>query len=398
MFYGFIWGKRDKVKRNVLVTRYSNGGLEMVDTESLFKSVQASWAVRIITASINDKWCYIAKSMLQYDDNNGFIFKLNFTGNDGESILDNVSDFYKAVILAFNEAKSVDKESFISTLVDQPIWANSNITVKLGRQCKTLLFKSWIKSNIIKLSNLKFVNGKLDQQFILANVADKRNIFSEISLLAEALKPYKQYLDNSIYTPDTELPYFWKNEQPMFMFTTTKSKMFYDAIVNQKVERNRMEDYWTECIQNYDIDFKKMYTDRICFIKDKQLSEFNFKVINGILPCNVNLVKWRKANSKKCIICNVDETIEHLLYYCKFARAIWESFSDALDIDVSVNDVLIGNDQTLTYNFLISLISFFSYKSWLLESMKNKPRIYKPSLTLFKPDLVCRSKIYQELK
>ena len=195
--------------------------------------------------------------MLQYDDNNGFIFKLNFTGNDGESILDNVSDFYKAVILAFNEAKSVDKESFISTLVDQPIWANSNITVKLGRQCKTLLFKSWIKSNIIKLSNLKFVNGKLDQQFILANVADKRNIFSEISLLAEALKPYKQYLDNSIYTPDTELPYFWKNEQPMFMFTTTKSKMFYDAIVNQKVERNRMEDYWTECIQNYDIDLKK---------------------------------------------------------------------------------------------------------------------------------------------
>ena len=398
MFYGFIWGKREKIKRCVLINKYDHGGMQMLDTESLFKSVQAAWAVRIINASMSEKWCYIAKSMLKYDNNNGFIFKLYFNSKHCENILDGVSDFYKVVLLAFNEAKSIDEEAFISTLLDQPIWANCNIAVKLGRRYKTLFFQSWIKSNIIKLSNLKFVNGKLDQQFILDKVADKRNILSEISLLVEALRPYRQYLNNSDHVPDTELPYFWKKGQPFFTFTSAKSKMFYDAIVSQKVERNRMEEYWTRCLQKDDIDFKRMYIDRICAIKDKQLAEFNFKVINGILPCNVNLVRWRKGNTKKCNICNGDESIEHLLYYCKYASAIWESFSETLDVDLSVDDILVGNNQTIPFNFLISLVSFLIYKSWLLESMKNKPRIYKPSISMFKPDLLYRSKIYQELQ
>ena len=197
MFYGFIWGKREKIKRCVLINKYDHGGMQMLDTESLFKSVQAAWAVRIINASMSEKWCYIAKSMLKYDNNNGFIFKLYFNSKHCENILDGVSDFYKGVLLAFNEAKSIDEEAFISTLLDQPIWANCNIAVKLGRRYKTLFFQSWIKSNIIKLSNLKFVNGKLDQQFILDKVSDKRNILSEISLLVEALRPYRQYLNNS---------------------------------------------------------------------------------------------------------------------------------------------------------------------------------------------------------
>ena len=39
IIYHFIWGKRDKVKRNVFINQIEEGGLEMVDLESKFQSL-----------------------------------------------------------------------------------------------------------------------------------------------------------------------------------------------------------------------------------------------------------------------------------------------------------------------------------------------------------------------
>jgi hypothetical protein len=54
--FKFIWnGKPDKVKRNTLIGDFEKGGLKIIDIESYFISLKASWVSRL-TDSKFSKW------------------------------------------------------------------------------------------------------------------------------------------------------------------------------------------------------------------------------------------------------------------------------------------------------------------------------------------------------
>ena len=46
--FKFIWnGKPDKVKRNTMIEDFEKGGLKMIDIESYFISLKATWVSRL---------------------------------------------------------------------------------------------------------------------------------------------------------------------------------------------------------------------------------------------------------------------------------------------------------------------------------------------------------------
>ena len=109
-------------------------------------------------------------------------------------------------------------------------------------------------------------------------------------------------------------------------FDDSRSNFFYRKLVDiKKSKPDRIQTYW---INYFDIDvesFDNIYTRKVKRIKDKKMSEFNFKILNNILPCNMNLLKWKRKDSDLCSLCNVPEDIPHMLYYCKCARSIWDA-------------------------------------------------------------------------
>ena len=141
-----------------------------------------------------------------------------------------------------------------------------------------------------------------------------------------------------------------------------------------------------------------MYIRKLFLIKDKQLPEFNFKVMNSILPCNVNLVWWQKKAVETCNICGINETIEHILFSCQYAAAIWQSFNNLTGMRITLNDIIIGDDLIESYNFVVTLLAFLIYKKWLLESMNNVPCINIVSIDILKPDLKYRAQVYEHLQ
>ena len=54
LFYEFIWGKTEKIKRNVMINELDKGGVKMVDTAELFRAVKAAWVPRMLNANDND--------------------------------------------------------------------------------------------------------------------------------------------------------------------------------------------------------------------------------------------------------------------------------------------------------------------------------------------------------
>ena len=71
-------------------------------------------------------------------------------------------------------------------------------------------------------------------------------------------------------------------------------------------------------------DVNYIYTERVWLEKEIKLKEFNFKVLHGILPCNKNLKQWRIRMSDCCDVCGEIQTIEHLLWNCRYVRSLWK--------------------------------------------------------------------------
>jgi hypothetical protein len=60
IFFKFIWGKVDRLKRNNMIKDTCNGGLGMVDVISMFDSLKASWMIRILKGNpVDENWLQI---------------------------------------------------------------------------------------------------------------------------------------------------------------------------------------------------------------------------------------------------------------------------------------------------------------------------------------------------
>ena len=57
LFYSFVWnGKGDKIKRNVMINDYAEGGLKMIDIQSFSKALKATWIRKYLDTTNQGKW------------------------------------------------------------------------------------------------------------------------------------------------------------------------------------------------------------------------------------------------------------------------------------------------------------------------------------------------------
>ena len=155
------------------------------------------------------------------------------------------------------------------------------------------------------------------------------------------------------------------------------------------------------CPKLYDICNKLNITvenalkNQLCSNIEIKLRKFNFKILYGILPCNVNLQRWRKKDTDVCDICHSRQTIEHLLFSCHRAQHLWQLVKDTFDINVSFSSLICGFqniDNQLSGT--ITLLSFLLYKEWLLPSLDNKQRSIAFPYHFYICELKLRAKIY----
>ena len=113
-----------------------------------------------------------------------YILKTTVTQNTAFELLDTIPEFYKHIIYVFNSSKIIQYEDFCVNFITQPIWGNKFIKFKN----KTLFFKTWIKAGVKAIGNLKFINGKLDEKYLMNIIKDHRNFYQEINILQQAFK------------------------------------------------------------------------------------------------------------------------------------------------------------------------------------------------------------------
>ena len=73
-----------------------------------------------------------------------------------------------------------------------------------------LFFRNWIRSGINKVSDLHFVDGKLDMKRMYDFIIFNNNILSELLAMRQALLPYQEFYILRVMTtnrvPDVQRP------------------------------------------------------------------------------------------------------------------------------------------------------------------------------------------------
>ena len=120
-------------------------------------------------------------------------------------------------------------------------------------------------------------------------------------------------------TRDTSIPVYVHHTNKIYTWEQKRAEYYYNHLIQEIVTPPTSELYWRN-LGNLRITedlLSKSYMSKIKLIKDKKLAETNIKILNNILPCNKNLHKWGKSETKLCYICGEEESISHLLYRCR---------------------------------------------------------------------------------
>ena len=383
MLYDFLWRSKDKVKRAKVIQEIKHGGLNMVDIKSLFMSFKAVWITRLLNSDPTiHSWAQIAhfnyKPFLECNTQLVFNFddKVNFPD------LNQLSPFYREVLCCFNRAFVTDVDGFKDDIANQCIWGNKFICIR-KRSTKSVLFlRNWIRSGVNRVGDLKFVDGKLNIDYIFQKIRLQANILTESLLCGEALLPYQNELKAMLESNSSDYP-----------CKHTKSKPFYLKLKQQIVSNDVTLPKFLQPFCNVD-DSVHVFTKKVLLQKEIKLKEFNFKLLHGILPCNKNLKRWRIKDSEQCDVCNSPQTIQHLLFNCHYVKPLWRVVESLCNIQVSF-EVILGVHDSSDYDNLITVVSFLIYKEWLVLSFENDSRSKTIVLQYFKNELSTRLKIYE---
>ena len=387
LFYGFIWGKRDRMKRNILRLPLDSGGANMVDVESFFASLKAAWVPKILNSK--STWSCLGNKYLSELGTKIQISNFCFDKKYSVKELANLPDFYKEIVFAYGKSNITNKPETLDDVLEQPLWGNKHINIynKDAKREITLNFKEWASSNLLYVKDLKFSAGKIDANYIYNNVNNKRDIYKQILSLRKALRPFHLILNE--YTPQV---FEYDNSNSTFVLATN-SKFYYTKLSSQ-LKSHYILGIWTRMLDISPEDYQCIFKQKLVNIFDLKIKEFNFKVLHGILSCESNLKIWKLQDNDNCIVCKGTHSILHMLYECPIANDVWLIFQAFFKFKITQNAIICGVKDKIS-NFLISLISFCLYKYWIILKNENSNCILK---TFLLKELCFRRLVYLKLK
>ena len=177
-------------------------------------------------------------------------------------------------------------------------------------------------------------------------------------------------------------------------------------LINKKAQKNYLENYWRQLF-NYEkgiLNWKVVYKQKVKSVKYVKLAEFNYKVLNNIVPCGKIVSHWDESISKYCCRCNVVQDCKHLLYTCPIFKSIWDKVGSILKINIKWKHIVIGfgifdvDEKIVTSrNFLISNIAYILFSIYSKHFDKFEQETSNSVFNMFKGRLKYYICIYKKV-
>ena len=372
--FNFLWNsKTDRIKRDVIIQNFKDGGLKMVDIYSFKDSLKLTWIRRLYKSP--GKWQYLFRNKFNLE-------LLSNYGNEYISVCRRLSQnrFWKEVFEAWSKLNNTELflKNKAESILKTPLWYNPDICI--GN--KPVIYNEWYLKGIHTINDLVEDIGNL-RFYTFQDFLNIYQIESNFITYHGLISAAKKYL-NKYKNPDTiitrpslpiiplHLEIFFKNKKG--------SKDFYLPLISKKKHVTPTgEKKWNETLNNENFEWSDIFSRPFIVTKSTKLQWFQFRVNHHILTTNSRLFKSGLVITPRCTFCNKEnETIIHCLWECTEVQKFLNSFHTLLNflsIHFLLNKVsfLFGENLEFTRvdNEIIILIKFYIYKSRCLSKALN---------------------------
>ena len=277
LFFRFLWRRRDcnrrafeKVKRKIMISDFSEGGVKMIDVKILQTSFQLEWLVRVSKSNSTDKWAWIPSLYFaKFGRNMAFLNTTvglkNFKGLN--LVLGNFWNLILKTWLLNNTVRSIENSRW------ECIWENNHILY----QSKVILFENWTKKGITYINDILDNNGIKSFDEIEMIIGRSASLRFEYNVVFNAVSRFlRQY-------PPTDL----EADHVRVLFNDNRctiAKMFKIYLTERNYCTPTSVRFW---YNKFNIEIDQLYWElAVITTKESRLREIHWKILSNIYPTN----------------------------------------------------------------------------------------------------------------
>jgi endonuclease/exonuclease/phosphatase family metal-dependent hydrolase len=311
LIFCFLWnGKTHKVKRNVVIQEYLNGGCKMIDIEETLKVQKVKWIKWYFQREETD-WKKTMKKIIGVDNLEIFL-KSNFEIPPRLK----VNVFYYELLKTWRDVKYkkiLSKEDVLS----QYLWYNSKIRV----HNKTAYNESFIQANLIQIKDI--IKDNMQFKDIQEMNINNNLIVEYIDLLNAIPLQWKQLLlSDTAYIHNSDCLISIDNEGKNILDTNFRE--IYNDLVFKKIDKSKSCTKLSETFDINDNEWKQYFMLPHNSGVTNKVKELQYKIIHSYVATNKLLYKMNIKASPRCNFCFLyHQDIQHLIYECMIVKNFW---------------------------------------------------------------------------
>ena len=278
MFFNFLWDdKGDKIKRDIMISDYNNGGLRMIDIKLFNEALKSSWITKYLDSGNHGKWKLLFD--LEFQPFGGEeVFRVNLSKEDLSKHFKISDTFISEILRIWTDIKYEANIYSVEQLKAQNLWRQNSI-IRVGNN--PIHYKSWSSKGVRNVDHLmtdstQFLSCEdLTERFnIKTNFLTFQGVISAIKAL---WKSNEENLHNITTNYETFTDTFLKAKQT--------NRLAYKILVGKKqkepVEGRRkwIADCSAETQEN--IDWDTVYRSSFLYTKISKLIVFQFKLLHS---------------------------------------------------------------------------------------------------------------------
>ena len=316
LLYGLIWKGNDKIKRTALINDIENGGLKMLDIQSMILSQRVIALKRFIED-------YNSKRVLETflgDIGGRSILCCNF---DTRKLPIYLPDFYKECLDARSDVSATSVVSY-DDVVNQTIWNDKFILI----ENKSCYIEHLAVHGIVKIGDLISDNGRfLESEKSLQARLFSVHFFKLMGIVNSIPNKWKLIIKQSqhhICSPSNDT--FQINiENATVNVLKVTSKMLYNEFRRKKQTVIAAQKKIELKYPDLSLEWKDIYSLPFTVAHDTKTREFQYKLLNNIVFTNDKLFRFKMIDSPLCAFCQTEvESPEHLFFHCNVTKSFWQ--------------------------------------------------------------------------
>jgi hypothetical protein len=318
----FIWNnKSPKIAYDNIIQQIDKGGLKLVDVELKIKSLMVSWVNRI-GKDKDSKWIKLPEWFFNSNNLSDF-----FNSNRNPVACNSL--FYKEIHEVWSGIRRINNPC-AELIKEQRIWNNRYITVNK----EYINWPQWKKHGIEKIKDLlKEENKFLSVSELMVKFNIKINFLDGLTLRKSIPKEWVITLENNNVI---------KSELMECLIRLHNCKVdikeVYWLLVQKKLKEPVHQKKWMDefpLMKEVEGIWPRIYTSAHVGIREVAIQSLQYRIINRIINCQSKLYEWKITNSRNCIFCNNNDSIQHFFIDCENIKMFWKglfSWWNALEI------------------------------------------------------------------